>query len=282
MKTPRHLLAALAMSLVSCAANPLPGDAESYDGELIKSDGWCVRRHQSCKVGGTSCCSGFCADTGYGTGVCSAPLADGSYCTADAQCRTRVCKGNVCGATCVDAGKVCSDAGDCCAGSFCDSDTYGTWRCRALRADGAYCTGDAQCKNGHCVANRCASAPACAAGGASCQGDLDCCAGSCDFNPYLRSWHTCVAPQADGSFCSRDRQCTSGHCENSLCSAPGKMCAALGKPCADDVDCCAGFCENATYAPWVCTAPAPLGAFCFADNRCQSGLCLNYVCASGP
>lgn len=281
MKTYNLFWLVAAVALSSCADNALPNEAQSsYDEDLLKDDGVCIHRQKSCKVTGARCCTGFCANSGYGSGVCSAPLADGSYCTADTQCAAHACKGNVCGATCVAEGKICKAASDCCAGSFCDSDSYGPWRCRAPRADGAYCTGDAQCKNGHCVANLCASAPACATTGAGCKGDLDCCAGTCDFNAYLITWHTCVAPQADGSYCSRDRQCQSGHCESSLCTTPGKACGAVGKSCTIDTDCCAGFCENATYAQWVCTAPAAVGAFCFADNRCQSGRCVNYVCVN--
>jgi hypothetical protein len=219
MKTSTSILwlAVAAAGVVSCAANSLPVDpGATYDEDLLKADGQCIHRQKKCTVGGTRCCTGFCADSGYGSGLCSALLDDGAYCTTKDQCKSGACAGNVCGGSCVAAGKTCKTSSDCCGGSFCDTDTYG---------------------------------------------------------PYA-----CKAPQPDGSYCSSDDQCLNRHCTGYVCTAQ-VACRATTESCQQDTDCCAGFCENTTYAPWVCTAPTANGTYCFADSHCQSHHCVSYSCA---
>ena len=93
-----------------------------------------------CSVGAvctadSDCCLGhFCDSSPYGSSVCSAGRANGSYCTANSQCRSQVCQGFGCVAiACASAGSDCSDTG-CCAGSFCDFFGYGPTTCRPTRA----------------------------------------------------------------------------------------------------------------------------------------------------
>jgi hypothetical protein len=125
--------------------------------------------------------------------------------------------------------------------------------------------------------------PACADAGAPCTGDGVCCSGYCEDNAYLPSWRTCVAPEPDGAFCTRDAQCQSGRCIDYTCGGvqpepePEPTCG--GASCFTDADCCSGsFCENTTYAAWVCTTTLPAGSFCVEDRQCTSGRCVDYAC----
>ncbi len=113
--------------------------------------------------------------------------------------------------------------------------------------------------------------------GKTCATDTDCggC-GFCEFVSYVAQ--RCVAPLKNGEYCARDNQCKSKHCQNYQCAAQG--CASVDTACKVDTDCCSGsFCQNDTYAPWVCTTLRPKGNFCSRNSECTSQKCTNYRCA---
>lgn len=60
-------------------------------------------------------------------------------------------------------------------------------------------------------------------------------------------------------------------------------CAEIGGACTDDEGCCSGICDY--QGPYVleswCVAPRPLGTPCRADHWCESGFCVNGLCAAG-
>ena len=149
----------LAVGLFACGT-PLPaGDSSGItDEEDAKYDGTCTHRHQRCKVAGPRCCTGFCDDSGYGFGICQAPLANGAWCQTDGWCASKKCHDSTCVAmvACAAAGKSCKADADCCTAHFCENWTYAPWTCRAALPDGQSCQTDSQCQSHHCVDYVCA------------------------------------------------------------------------------------------------------------------------------
>jgi hypothetical protein len=191
----------------SCSSRPAPsGQSYTYENQ-------CLALHKTCKLGGATCCSGFCSLTGYINGTCEAPLADGAYCQDASWCASGVCQNYQCGVqTCGATNAACKSDGDCCAG-FCDNFTYKPWVCTAPLPDGASCERDNQCAAGVCQNYQCG---ACSSLGASCKVDTDCCGGSfCDNFTYAPP--TCTAAWPSKHYCNEDRQCASGACTNYLC-----------------------------------------------------------------
>ncbi len=179
--------------------------------------------------------------------------------------------------SCVAADQRCDLHGlDCCAG-FCMLTGYVTGTCVDPQPDGASCTDDAQCATGHCEDYVCGAKAVCRGAGTTCESSAECCEGTCEENYYLETWHTCVAPLPNGSYCHEAPQCASGQCRDYLCVPTS--CAEVGSACEVDGDCCAGaFCENFSYAAWGCQAALPDGSFCHVDAQCVSRHCLGYVC----
>ncbi len=66
--------------------------------------------------------------------------------------------------------------------------------------------------------------------------------------------------------------------------APTPACHAIGEGCDDGGACCQGFCSSTlqVYAPGVCTAPQPDGAFCTEGAQCASGACTDSICGAAP
>jgi hypothetical protein len=107
------------------------------------------------------------------------------------------------------------------------------------------------------------------------EGGAACCNGFCDMSGY--GWGRCVDLLADGEYCTDASQCRSKSCRGERCASG---CSALEVACNDDGDCCGNsFCDNYTYAPWVCRALLPADASCYLDKHCASGRCADFVCA---
>ena len=106
------------------------------------------------------CCVGSCTYDSYGPtpSHCYAPQANGSYCSSNRACASGRCDQYECKAAssaCASLGTTCSSCADCCGNGFCDTDTYGPWKCTAPRAAGAWCLDGAQCQSGSCVSYVC-------------------------------------------------------------------------------------------------------------------------------
>jgi hypothetical protein len=211
-------LALFGILLIGCSSESLPAD-NTYDTEdSLKDDGHCIRRGRTCRAGGTHCCTGYCADTGYGVALCHAPLTDGSACRSNLQCQSKNCSNDVCSPVCGAVGASCDSSSACCSG-FCQLEQVYSpnWRtCQAPQPDGAYCQGDNECVSHSCVNYVCGGVT-CKALGDSCKADSDCCSGSyCRTDTYAPP--TCVALVQNGAFCSADSHCQSGHCQDYVCA----------------------------------------------------------------
>jgi hypothetical protein len=160
----------------------------------------------------------------------------------------------------------------CCTG-YCAITGYGPGECVAPLADGAACSSDNQCKSANCQDYKCATT--CRGAGLTCTSDGNCCNGLFCENFTYGPW-TCKSPQPNRATCTADIQCESGNCHDYSCAPAG--CVDLGKTCRTNGDCCGGFCNNATYAAWTCTALLAKGAHCWNDAWCASGRCTNYQC----
>jgi hypothetical protein len=123
----------------------------------------------------------------------------------------------------------------------------------------------------------------CADSGAQCNQDGDCCDSLyCQLSsPYLPAWHTCVALEADGEYCTRATQCACGQCTANRCG-PALACGGEGDHCSADTGCCDGlYCNNFSYVRInTCQPLAGDGSYCIRASQCLSGLCTNGKCGA--
>ena len=139
---------------------------------------------------------------------------DGAACTEGGQCQSGFCVGQVC---CADAcGPTCQNgearpAGTC-PGGTCQPGS-------PVACDPYKCAGD------HCAT--------------SCGDDDGCVAGS-----FCNGGGQCVAPEANGQACGRNRQCQSGNCAGSS-GGGGGVCCDPGQ---------------AQFPAGTCCTPRPAGA----------------------
>lgn len=105
------------------------------------------------------CCEGFCSLNfdSYGPGACTAPLADGEYCTWNTQCAGGGCLDNACTSECGAVGAECTWSGiTCCPGTVCvERGPYVPGECAPPLSPGAYCEFDVECLSRQCVDNAC-------------------------------------------------------------------------------------------------------------------------------
>lgn len=214
------------MLLISCLAAAACSSPPQVDSKASAATNQCVPQGSRCKLNGTACCTGFCTDDGYGYGygnygwgTCSAPQPTGSYCQNDAWCQSGKCDltNYMCApdtsTSCVSPGNGCTKDDQCCAGTFCDNQTYGPWHCTAPRADGAFCNGDSQCQSGKCWDYKCVPAT-CSDNGVTCFNNDACCSGVCHI-AYIKG--TCGGALPAGSWCGENRECASNVCDNYSC-----------------------------------------------------------------
>lgn len=119
----------------------------------------CAKTGAGCKSD-ADCCAGSCTWDSYGPtpSHCYAPQANGSSCSSNRGCASGRCDQYECKAAitaCGSLGAGCSTTADCCGTGFCDSSTYGPWKCTAPRAAGDWCIDGAECQSGSCVSYAC-------------------------------------------------------------------------------------------------------------------------------
>ena len=176
------------------------------------------------------------------------------------------------------AGDVCTFAGSCVDGTFCDASTGCPGTCRALASVGASCA-ETRCEAGL----YCSLAPSnprqCVAQsdlGAACETaalNSSCLAGSfCEGNPPATP--VCLAARGRGAGCTDAAQCAGGlTCILNVCSQ-----GSLGDTCGDDFDCRGNF----RCVSGQCRAPRADGESCALDGECAVGLvCENETCLLG-
>jgi hypothetical protein len=109
----------------------------------------------------TDCCAGSCEWDSYGPtpSHCQAPAADGGYCTSNRGCTSGNCDQYQCKAATPPpwhpAGSACTTSADCCSSTFCDTNTYGPWKCVPRRVSGGWCMDGTECASGSCVSYVC-------------------------------------------------------------------------------------------------------------------------------
>lgn len=121
-------------------------------------DATCVARGEAC-FSDSDCCDGFCSLNfdSYGPGACTAPLADGEYCTWNTQCAGGGCLNNACTSECGEVDAECTWSGiTCCPGTVCvERGPYVPGECTPPLSPGAYCEFDMECLSQNCRDNAC-------------------------------------------------------------------------------------------------------------------------------
>ncbi len=207
-------------------------------------------------------CQGACDTTAR---RCVPGIADGAACTQSDRCQSRLCHSNK--RVCVTP---CPSAGDCPAGTFCDS--YGS--CAAVAMNGASCRRDEECASRFCNSNDvCATRP----------GIGDACTGAADCFPKGRcAGGTCQALAKPGAACTSLDACAPPFlCKDGTCQLMSLSCepAAEGQQCA-----WLQVCDEKTSCDvlkgFTCTAKKPAGDGCLRSVDCQAGLfCSSRSCA---
>lgn len=119
----------------------------------------CAKIGAGCK-NDVDCCVGSCTYDSYGPtpSHCYAPQPNGSSCASNRACASGHCDQYECKAAsgaCASLGTTCKVSADCCGSGFCDTSTYGPWKCTAPRAAGQWCEDGAACQSGSCVSYVC-------------------------------------------------------------------------------------------------------------------------------
>jgi hypothetical protein len=256
---------------------------------------------------------------------------NGVACTAATDCCSRVCDGGT--GTCVGSGpaKMClvapppadcrlpgqqcttAPGGNCCTG-YCFEGI-----CGSCYADGATCTGGAQCCSTYCdPTGHCATqgGTTCGGTGDTCTTGADCCPTdptsqkplTCKIDPGKTSG-TCTEPAGPAPPTCAD---TGGACSESsfpccspadwcnpdtlVCGPPPAGCKDVAQSCSVNGDCCAGLqcfstdngggqisCQPTDVA-CSCEVRAckNSGQSCTPGDTCCSGYCANFISESRP
>lgn len=185
--------------------------------------GTCVAALERCRLFGTfgtTCCEGYCDETGYGFGSCMPKKPDGAVCSSARSCESAHCEEGVCGgpAECTAEGSPCGFGAGCCGDSECRFLSYGVSTCVVPLADGEACVYSAECATHRCAAGLCRSAE-CVEPAERCNTDHECCRGVCagGVRDGTYGWGRCVEPLEAGAACIRDAWCLSRSCVDGLC-----------------------------------------------------------------
>ncbi len=85
----------------------------------------------------------------------------------------------------------------------------------------------------------------CFAEGAACTGDAQCCRGVCD-----PTTHACKTPcTANGAACTGNAGCCSNSCAAGSCAPPASSCQPVSGACTTGTDCCSTFCVGGFCEP---------------------------------
>jgi hypothetical protein len=105
-----------------------------------------------------------------------------------------------------------------------------------------------------------------------------CCPGlHCDFVGYAMTG--CAPLRAEGAWCEHSGQCADGTCVEGHCSSACVPSGVLFE-CSSESRCCEGVCHDGGYGWGECRPPSADGEFCWYDEVCASGHCVEYRCAS--
>ena len=178
---------------------------------------------------------------------------------------------------CGTFGVVCAGAADCCDGicenNLCASDPA------SCSAAGTSCTAGTDCCTTSCINDVCSSAQ-CVADNGSCGADAECCGGKCSSGGTCTPLNTSC--KTDGNPCTGNGDCCSALCNASGVCGPSSFCTQNGDACAHDNDCCGGICNPGPGGLGTCAQPVTGqtncsagvdGAVCNGCGDCCSRLC---------
>jgi len=233
-----------------------------------------------------------------GTGLESVCLPDnggrstGDSCTADTDCKGRICLGGRCSTPC-DARSQCASDQLCRSNPVGKNGESGSFRLCETPPD-EKCTSSGTCpdpvrvcsdlrtnmNNEYDAFCQFPNANAPNQLGESCSKDGDCASGLC-----LGDLPGSPLPDRCSVVCRGDNQCAAGQICTSVPSSPGSDVAICTKPCGATADCSgSNTCqinENRLTTPrsadTICAAPPgtkQFGATCSGGGGCESGLCL--------
>jgi hypothetical protein len=167
------------------------------------------------------CSTGFCRQTGYQCGQCAvAPQAGSTACTTDADCGPGLW---------------------CMADSICNKPATIGQSCNAY----LYCTGDANCVSGLCVAKPRVAGAACnPTTGVNCDwtANLTCSGSTCVSVTARPVNATCAA----GNYCEQQGSCVSGVCQAGPSDQGGSCDPTTGPSCVWPALCASGACQMPT------------------------------------
>ncbi len=157
------------------------------------------------------------------------------------ECRTFVCKDDVCKYQYSDFGipcggtNICSEFGECKTGTL------------------QPCNQGLDCASGQCLDSLCRLNTE-----HRCMNDEECGVDICTDN---------ICKHTDGSSCDQASECASGRCLNTCLGSDGSS-------CTDGTKCASGGCDPLTF-----TCKTSVGRTCQMDKECASGVCVQSLCS---
>ena len=211
---------------------------------------------------------------------CTPPVAVGGDCSGGERCASGGhCVNGAC--TAGEMSDPCNGDGDCDPGFWCDTAQNS---CKPDVADGAPCSGDAQCPSPQtCLGNNLSGGTMGTCGRSdevndSCDGM---CSGFACYQPDPAQLGTCLTVAAEGESCA-NVPCLGGlSCDGTRhCVRNGDV----GASCATTADCRGALFCSTDVTPGnqgMCTAPQAASKACTSDNQCQSDICSGSAAAPG-
>lgn len=131
---------------------------------------------------------------------------------------------------------------------------------------GTGCSNDGDCTTGVCNQGKCVPKQGQGPNNSFCNSDAQCTSTSYCYRG------SCQDIKEDGHACYKDSGCASGNCINKKCVADNSQ--KNGQGCTKSTQCKDGsFCNNQR-----CTDTQNVGAYCYKDQGCKSGICRNNKC----
>lgn len=138
----------------------------------------------------------------------------------------------------------------------------------ATATPGTGCKANSDCATGSCSAGKCVPQIGTGVKNSFCDSDAQCTASSYCYRG------SCQEIKQTGSNCYKDSGCTSGSCINKKCINNASQ--KNGFTCTRSDQCVNGsFCSNGK-----CNTVQPANSYCYKNQGCTSGICVNNKCSS--
>ncbi|KAJ1020737.1 hypothetical protein NDA16_004129 [Ustilago loliicola] len=154
------------------------------------------------------------------------------------------------------------------AGTAVPSTTSTSVTPTATAKPGAQCHKPEDCASGACDGGKCVPKEASGPNNSYCTSDAQCVDGSYCYRG------SCQFIKKDGAACYKDSGCVNGNCINKRCIPNASQ--PVGFRCTKSTQCKQGtFCSNSK-----CDTIKPVNSYCYKDQGCTSGSCINNKCSS--